>query len=161
MASVWDTVIGQDSTTSLLVHLTARSGSRLSLRRASRPTKEQAARAVAAVMISGSDDPDDRHASRHGRRVSRLPRGRTRLVLASASTKRSGFSNSHGSAPRKATLPCSSCMTSISLLMRLRRVIKTIEEPPASTSCHCRRVLADQSRHHCLSLCRLDFCDCR
>ena len=63
MASVWDTVIGQDSTTSLLrtslqdpVHAYLFVGPHGS-------TKEQAARAAAAVMISGSDDPDDRHAA--------------------------------------------------------------------------------------------------
>ena len=57
MASVWDTVIGQDSTTSLLrtslqdpVHAYLFVGPHGS-------TKEQAARAAAAVMISGSDDP--------------------------------------------------------------------------------------------------------
>ncbi len=62
MASVWDAVIGQDSTISLLrtslqdpVHAYLFVGPHGS-------TKEQAARAAAAVMISGGDDPDDRHA---------------------------------------------------------------------------------------------------
>ena len=134
MASVWSDVIGQDSTISQL---------RVSLERPVHAylfvgphgsTKEQAARAAAAVMISGGDDPDERNA---------------RLVMAGEhpdcrEVEREGASISVDQAQwiveQSWLSPTEGDLTVMILHdfhlvadVAAAKLLKTIEEPPAST----------------------------
>jgi DNA polymerase-3 subunit delta' len=134
MSSVWDAVIGQDSTISQLrtslenpVHAYLFVGPHGS-------TKEQAARAAAAVMISGGDDPDDRDA---------------RLVMAGEhpdcrEVEREGASISVDQAQwiveQSWLSPTEGDLTVMMLHdfhlvadAAAAKLLKTIEEPPAST----------------------------
>ncbi len=134
MSSVWDAVIGQDSTISRLrtslehpVHAYLFVGPHGS-------TKEQAARAAAAVMISGGDDPDDRNA---------------RLVMAGEhpdcrEVEREGASISVDQAQwivEQSWLSPTEGDLTVMILHDFHlvadaaaaKLLKTIEEPPAST----------------------------
>ena len=134
MSSVWDAVIGQDSTISQLrtslkhpVHAYLFVGPHGS-------TKEQAARAAAAVMISGGDDPDDRNA---------------RLVMAGEhpdcrEVEREGASISVDQAQwivEQSWLSPTEGDLTVMILHDFHlvadaaaaKLLKTIEEPPAST----------------------------